>query len=96
MLPTPDWRGRVSGSTRSGEWNPGKRETQGSAEPFDFACRSDGKKRKRIKMKFGVAKFSLTVIKKQCTIIFILFAVSGNLLLRVSVAKEVFYGGVDR
>ena len=47
-------------------------------------------------MKFGVAKFSLTVIKKQCTIIFILFAVSGNLLLRVSVAKEVFYGGVDR
>ena len=50
------------------------------------------KKEKRIKMKFGVAKFSLTVIKKQCTIVFTVFAVSGNLLLRVSVAKEVFYG----
>ena len=70
----------------------GKRGTQGRAEPFDFACRSDEKKEKRIKMKFGVAKFSLTVIKKQCTIVFTVFAVSGNLLLRVSVAKEVFYG----
>ena len=36
---TPDWRGHFSGSARSGEWNPGKRDTRGSAEAAERAFR---------------------------------------------------------